>query len=105
LRITHELTVIYIGIVEQSFIYSFICSVKLWAQKVDRLCIMKEAGFFHCKYLCRVNFLPTELTTPEMIRLNRLAVPCGLDWASHSIRQSSPAMLPTLQLHLWLEIK
>jgi len=35
----------------------------------------------------------------------QMAVPCGLDSASHSIPQSSPPLLPTLQLHVWLEIK
>jgi hypothetical protein len=33
-------------------IYLFIYSAKLWAEKVDRLCTMEEAGFLHYKFLC-----------------------------------------------------
>ena len=82
-----------------------IYSAKLCTEKVDRLCTMEEAGFLHYKFLCQDHFLPTGLTTPEGIRLNRLTAPCGLDSASHSIWQSSPPLLLTLQLHVWLEIK
>jgi len=66
---------------------------------------MEEAGFLHYKVSCQDHFLPIDVTAPEGIRPNRLAVPCGLDSASHSIPQSSPPFLPTLQLHVWLEIK
>jgi len=67
-------------------------------------CAPQEAGFLHYKFLCRDHFLPIAFTTPEGIHLYRLAVPCGLDSASHSIPQSSlPLLLP--QLHVWLEIK
>jgi len=87
------------------YTYLFIYSAILWAEKVDRLCTMEEAVFLHYKFLCRVHLLSTDLTTPEVIGLNRLAVPCGLDSASHFIQQSSPSLLPILQLHVWLEIK
>jgi len=66
---------------------------------------MEEAGFLHYKFLCQDRVLPVDFTTPEGIRLNRLVVPCGLESASHSIPQSSPPLLPTLQLRVWLEIK
>ena len=46
--------------------------------------------------LCRDHLLPTDFVTPEGILLNRLAVPRGLDSASHSIPQLSPPLLPTL---------
>jgi len=57
---------------------------------------MEEAGFLRHKFLCRDHFLPTDFTTPEGIRLNRMAVPLVLDSASHSIPQSSPPLLPTI---------
>ena len=47
------------------------------------------AALLQTKFLCRDNFLPKDFMTPEGIRLNRLAVPLGLDSASHSILQSS----------------
>ena len=40
--------------------------------------------------------MPTDFVTPGGIRLNRSAVPLGLDSASHSNPQSSPPLLPTL---------
>jgi len=70
------MTVLYIGIVIYTF---FIYSAKLWGERVGRLCTMKEAGFLHHKFLCQDHSLPTDFTTPEGIRLNRLAVPRGLD--------------------------
>jgi len=49
------------------------------------------------KFLCRDHFLPTDFMTPEGICLINLAVPCGLDLASHSIPQASPpSKLPFL---------
>jgi hypothetical protein len=86
-------------------IYLFIYSAQLWAEKVSRLCTTEEAGILHYKFLCQYHFLPIDFMIPAGIHLNRLAVPCGLDSASHSIPQSSPPLLPTLQLHVWLEIK
>jgi len=77
-------------------IYLFIYSAKLWAEKVGRLCTMEDAGFLKYKFLCQDRFLPTDFVTPEGICLNRLAVPHGLDSASHSIPQPSPPLLPTL---------
>ena len=71
-------------------IYLFIYGAKLWAEKVNRLCTMEEAGFLRYKFLCQDHVLPIDFTTPEGICLKRLAVPCGLDLASHSIPQSSP---------------
>ena len=68
----------------------------MWAEKVGRMCTMQEARTLRHKFLCRDHFLPTDFTTPEGIRLNRSAVPLGLDSASHSIPQSSPPMFPTL---------
>ena len=53
------------------------------------------AALLHCQFLCRDHFLPTDFMTPEGIHLNRLAVPLGLDSASHSILQSSPPLSPT----------
>jgi hypothetical protein len=91
-RITHAWTVFYVGIV----IYHFLFTVqKEWARKVGRQCTMEEAGSLYHKYLCRDHFLPTDFMTPEGIRLNRMAVPLGLDSASHCIPQSSPPLLPT----------
>jgi hypothetical protein len=74
----------------------FIYSAKEWAHNVGRDCTLEEARFLQYKVLCRDHFLPTDFVTPEGIRLNRMAVPCGLASASHSIPQSSPPLLPTL---------
>jgi len=60
----------------------------MWAD-VARVCTMWEAALLHYKFLCRYHFLLTDFMTPEGIRLNRLAVPLGLDSASHSILPSS----------------
>ena len=60
-------------------------------ERIGRLCTVLQY-----KFLCRDHFLPTDFVTPEGIRLNRLAVPLGLDSASHSIPQPSPPFLPTL---------
>jgi len=68
----------------------------MWGEKVSRLCTMEEAGSLKNKFLCQDLFLLTDFMTPEGVRLNRLAVPCDLDLASHSIPQSSPPLLPTL---------
>jgi hypothetical protein len=57
---------------------------------------MEEAGFLHYKFLCRDHFLPTDFMALEGTRLNRLAVPRGLDSASHSVPQPSPPLLPTI---------
>jgi len=54
------------------------------------MCSTEEGGFFHNKFLFRDHFLLTEFMTPEGICVMRLAVPCGLDLASHSIPQASP---------------
>ena len=78
------------------FIYLFIYSAKLWAERVGRQCPMEKAGSLKSKFLCRDHFLPTDFVTPGGIRLNRSAVPLGLDSASHSNPQSSPLLLPTL---------
>jgi len=59
-------------------------------------CPMEEAEFLRNKFLCRGHFFLTDFVTPGGIHLNRLAVACGLDSASHSIPQSSPPLLPTL---------
>jgi len=77
-------------------IYLFIYSAKLRAEKVCRLCPIEEAEFLKNKFLCGDHFLPTDFLTPERICLNRLAVPCGLESASHSIPQSSLPLLSTL---------
>jgi hypothetical protein len=77
-------------------IYKFISTAKLWAEKVGRLCTTEDAQVLHQIFLCRDHFFPTDFVTPEGIRLNRLAVPCGLYSASHSIPQSCPPLLPTL---------
>ena len=77
-------------------IYLFIYSAKLWAERVGRPCPMEEAGSLKSKFLCRDHFLPTDFVTLGGIRLNRSAVPLGLDSASHSNPQSSPPLLPTL---------
>ena len=87
---------------EQCFILRFnidlflIYSAKLWGERVGRPCTMGDAVLLHHKFLCRDHFLPTDFVTPEGIRLNRLAVPHGLDSSSHSIPQPSPPLLPTL---------
>jgi len=78
------------------FIYLFIYSAKLWAEKVGRLCTMEDVGFLKYKFLCRDHFLLTDFVKPEGICQNRLAVPHGLDWASHSILQPSLPLLPIL---------
>ena len=57
---------------------------------MGRPCTLGEAGLLHYKFLCRDHFLPTDFVTPEGIRLNRFAVPRGLDSASHSIPKPSP---------------
>jgi hypothetical protein len=66
------------------------------------MCSTEEGGFLHNKFLCRDHFLPTGFMTPEGICLISLAVPCGLDLASHSIPQASPLsnlpFLPPLPL-------
>jgi hypothetical protein len=60
---------------------------------------MEEAGSLQYKCLCRDHFLPTDFMTPEGIRLNRLAVPLGLDSASHSVPQNcNLPVLPPLPL-------
>jgi len=78
-------------------IYLFIYSAKLWAGKVGRPCTTEDAQWLKYRFLCQAHFLPTDFVTPEGIRLNRSAVPHGLDSASHSITQSSPPFLCTLQ--------
>jgi len=61
------------------------------------MCTTEEGWFLHNKFLCQDHFLPTDFMTPEGIRLISLAVPCGLDSASHSIPQASPpSNLPVL---------
>jgi len=57
---------------------------------------MEEAGFLRNKFLCRDHVLRTHFMTPEGVRLYRLAVPCDLDSASHSIPQPPLPLLPTL---------
>jgi hypothetical protein len=74
----------------------FIYSAKEWGQNVGRHCTMEEAGSHYHKYLCWDHFLPTDFMTTEGIRLNRTAVPLGLDSASHCIPHSSPTLLHTL---------
>jgi len=83
-------------------IYLFICSAKLCAEKVDRLCTTEEAGFLHYRFLCRDHILLTDFTTPERICLNRLAVPCGLDSALHpSDNLLRPCYLPYSYMCVW----
>ena len=67
----------------------------MWTKKVGRVCTMGGAALLDYQFLCRDHFLPTDFMTPEGIHLNRLAVPLGLDSASHSILQSSPPLSPT----------
>jgi len=81
---------------DSNVIIFFMYSAKLWAEKVGRMCTMEEAGVLHYNFLCRDHFMPTDFMTSEGIRLNRMAVPCGLDLASHSIPQPSLPLLPTL---------
>jgi hypothetical protein len=45
---------------------------------------MEDVGLLKDKFLYRDHFLPTDFTTLEGIHLNRVAVPCVLDSASHS---------------------
>ena len=68
----------------------------MWAEKVGSLCPVEEAEFLKNKFLCRDHFLLTDFVTPGWIRLNRMAVPRGLDSALHSIPQSSLPLLPIL---------
>jgi len=67
----------------------------MWGEKVGRLCTMEEAVSLRNKFLCQYHFLLKDLMTPEGICLSRLAVPHGLDSASHSILQSSPPLMRT----------
>jgi hypothetical protein len=41
----------------------------MWAEKVSRVCTMGEAVLLHNKFLCQDHFLPTDIMTPEGIRL------------------------------------
>jgi hypothetical protein len=74
----------------------FIYSAKEWAHIVGRACTLEEARSLQYKVLCRNHFFLTDFVTPEGMRLNRTAVPCGLASAAHSIPQTSPPLLPSL---------
>ena len=77
-------------------IYLFIYSAKLWAERVGKPCPMEEAGSLKSKFLRLDNFLVTDFVKPGGIRLNRSAVPLGLESASLSNPQHSPPLLPTV---------
>jgi hypothetical protein len=90
LRFTCVLMVLHFGI---WYNLLFIYRAKLWAEKFSRQCAMERAGFVHYKFLCWDRFLPTDFMAAKGIRLNRLAVPCGLESASHAVPQPSPPLL------------
>ena len=79
------------------------CNIIFFLFTVQNCGLKKSAGCANggswvpeIQLLCRDHFLPTDFMAPKRIHLNRLAVPLGLDSASHSIPQSSPPLLPTL---------
>jgi hypothetical protein len=60
----------------------------VWARKVEIPCSTDSARMLRNKYLCNRHFSESDITTAERVHLNRVAVPCGLDSASHSPPQS-----------------
>jgi hypothetical protein len=67
----------------------FLYSAIVGAGRAGRLCSITDAKMLLHKHLCSKCFLETDFITAERMHLNRVAVPCVSDLASHSAPQPS----------------
>jgi hypothetical protein len=76
----------------------------VWTRKVGISCTTDSTRMLCNKYLCSRHFSESYFTTAERVHLNRVAVPCGLDSASHSPPQNHWTKA-SMDINSWIFLK